>query len=311
MRQTSKIDQYLHAATRDNTRRSYQSAVTHFEVTWGGFLPATANSMAEYLVCYAESLAYNTLKQRSAALAQWHIEQGFPDPTKSTLVRKVLKGIRELHPYPTKQAKPLQLESLAQIVAHLDQEILHSPHMLRCYRDKALLLLGFWRGFRSEELCRLSVEGIDMTPDQGLTLFMSRSKGDRHSIGRSYYVPALTRLCPVSAYVDWVQTAQIKQGPVLRRINRWGQLGNNPLNPNSIIPLLRSLFKKAAIESPEEYSSHSLRRGFASWASANDWDLKSLMEYVGWKDPKSALKYIETTQQQAQFSPPGLPSNID
>ncbi len=82
---------------------------------------------------------------------------------------------------------------------------------------------------------------------------------------------------------------------------RCGQLANDALHPNSIILLLRTSFQKAAIESPDHYSSHSLRRGFASWASSNHWELKSLKEYVGWRDPKSALKYIETTQQQSKF----------
>jgi hypothetical protein len=36
-----------------------------------------------------------------------------------------------------------------------------------------------------------------------------------------------------------------------------------------------------------------MRRGFATWASANGWDIKSLMTYVGWKDVKSALRYVE------------------
>jgi hypothetical protein len=82
----SKIDQYVQAATRDNTRSSYQSAVRHFETEWSGFLPATADSVARYLVDHAEILAINTLKQRLAALAQWHIDQGFPDPTKAPVV---------------------------------------------------------------------------------------------------------------------------------------------------------------------------------------------------------------------------------
>ena len=43
----------------------------------------------------------------------------------------------------------------------------------------------------------------------------------------------------------------------------------------------------------DEFSSHSLRRGFAGWATANGWDLKTLMEYVGWKDVKSAMRYID------------------
>lgn len=103
----SNIDTYLHAATRANTRQSYQAAVRHFEVEWGGFLPATADAIARYLADHAESLAVNTLKQRLAALAQWHLDQGFPDPTKAPVVKKVLRGIRALHPAQEKQAKPL------------------------------------------------------------------------------------------------------------------------------------------------------------------------------------------------------------
>ena len=37
------LDRYLEAATRENTRRSYASALRHFEVEWGGHLPATSD----------------------------------------------------------------------------------------------------------------------------------------------------------------------------------------------------------------------------------------------------------------------------
>lgn len=79
--QPPSIDRYLAAATRTNTRRSYASGVRHFEVTWGGHLPATADSVARYLAAYAGTLSTNTLKQRLAALAQWHTAQGIVDPT--------------------------------------------------------------------------------------------------------------------------------------------------------------------------------------------------------------------------------------
>ncbi|MBO4969154.1 MAG: hypothetical protein J6D43_13965 [Pseudomonas sp.] len=94
----SELDRYLNAATRDNTRRSYRAAIEHFEVTWGGFLPATSDSVARYLVAHAGQLSINTLKLRLSAIAQWHNSQGFADPTKAPMVRKVFKGIRALHP---------------------------------------------------------------------------------------------------------------------------------------------------------------------------------------------------------------------
>lgn len=103
----NETDKYIQAAMRDNTRKSYRSAIEHFESTWGGYLPATADSIAQYLAHFAPTLAISTLRQRLAALAAWYNDQGFPDPTKAPHVKKALKGIAELHPLIEKQAKPL------------------------------------------------------------------------------------------------------------------------------------------------------------------------------------------------------------
>lgn len=42
----SLVDHYRNAAERANTRRSYASDIRHFEEEWGGFLPATIDSVA-------------------------------------------------------------------------------------------------------------------------------------------------------------------------------------------------------------------------------------------------------------------------
>ncbi|MBR7780227.1 hypothetical protein [Undibacterium rugosum] len=216
-----KLDQYVHAATRDNTRSSYQSAVRHFEVEWGGFLPATADSVARYLADHAESLSINTLRQRLAALAQWHIAQGFPDPTKAPIVRKVFRGIQALHPAQEKRAKPLQMEQLARVVHWLDQAS-ETPHLtgkradeLRHVRNKAILLLGFWRGFRGDELTRLQIEHVDVVSGEGMSCYFPQTKADRQFKGSSFKVPALSQLCPVSAYLDWIELASLQDAPSL------------------------------------------------------------------------------------------------
>lgn len=292
------VERYLQAGTRENTRRSYQSAVEHFEVTWGGFLPATGDSIVRYLVDYADTLSLSTMKQRLAALAQWHISQGFPDPTKTPTVRQVLKGIRTLHPAQAKQAAPLQLQHLEKAVQWLSQEAERAQEsgdlasLLRSRRDLALLLIGFWRGFRSDELCRLQVEHVQVEAGAGMTLFLPQSKGDRENLGTTHYTPALKRLCPIQAYLDWICVAGIARGAVFRRLDRWGHLNDKALHPGSLISLLRQILQRAGI-SAELYTSHSLRRGFATWAMANGWDLKALMTYVGWKDIKSAMRYID------------------
>ncbi|WP_047337028.1 site-specific integrase [Pseudomonas protegens] len=294
----SELDRYLQAATRDNTRRSYRAAIEHFEVQWGGFLPATAESVARYLAVYAGELSINTLRLRLSALAQWHSSQGFADPTKAPVVRQVFKGIRALHPVQEKQAQPLELQHLEQVVAWLDEEVASAAaedrhgDLLRARRDRALILLGFWRGFRSDELCRLQIEHVQAVAGAGISLYLPRSKSDRDNLGRTFHTPALLRLCPVQAYIEWINSAALVRGPVFRGIDRWGHLSEKGLHANSVIALLRQALERAGIAG-EHYTSHSLRRGFATWAHRSGWDLKSLMSYVGWKDMQSAMRYVE------------------
>jgi integrase len=295
----NKVDRYLQAGTRENTRRSYRAAVEHFEVTWGGFLPATGDGIVRYLAEYADQHAISTLKQRLAALAQWHITQGFPDPTKTPAVRQMIKGIRALHPAQEKQATPLLLQHLERAVQWLEQEAAQAAArqdlaaLLRSRRDMALVLIGFWRGFRGDELSRLQVEYTQAQAGVGITFYLPHSKGDRQHRGTTFRTPALKKLCPVQAYVNWITVAGIVQGPVFRKLDRWGHLAEDGLNANSLIPLLRRIFNRAGV-SGDLYTSHSLRRGFATWAAANGWDIKALMTYVGWKDMKSAIRYIDT-----------------
>jgi site-specific recombinase XerD len=303
----STVEIYARAATRENTQRSYRSALQHFEAEWGGLLPASPDTVARYLAEHAEMLSISTLQQRLAALADWHHAHGFPDPTKAQIVRKVMKGIRALHPAQQKQARPIQLEQVGQIAHWLDEAIAaaalagRKPEQLRYTRNRALLLLGFWRGFRGDELARLRVENVNAISGQGMTCFLSQSKGDRDSRGKTFKAPALRTLCPVEAYLAWVALAGIAEGPVFRAVDRWGNVGDVGLHINSLVPVLRTLFHSAGIALAHQYSVHSLRRGFANWATSNGWDLKTLMEYVGWQDAQSAMRYMDASDPFAKM----------
>jgi len=116
---------YLDAATSDNTRRAYRSAIRHFEA-WGGCLPTNRDSLIKYLVHFADLLNPRTLDARLTALAQWHQTQGFSDPTQDSTVRKTLKGIRRKHGKPKKKAVALRLEHIAIFHKRIEQST-HFP----------------------------------------------------------------------------------------------------------------------------------------------------------------------------------------
>ena len=214
-------------------------------------------------------------------------------------MRKVFRGIQALHPAREKQAKPLQLHQLEQVVQWLESSIdrarLKSERgtELRHVRNKALLLMGFWRGFRGDELTRLQVEHVTVLPGEGMICYFSQTKSDRRYQGSSFKTPTLSRLCPVEAFVEWINAAQLTSGAVFRAIDRWGHISDVGLHEDSLIPIFRSALSNAGVESADLYSGHSLRRGFANWATSNGWNIKTLMEYVGWKNVQSAMRYVE------------------
>ena len=94
---------YITAATSNNTRKAYRSDIRHFE-QWGGKLPASIDSIISYLQAYAETLNPRTLSRRLTALKQWHIYQGFPDPTQHPAIRKTLTGIMRIHGRPKEKS---------------------------------------------------------------------------------------------------------------------------------------------------------------------------------------------------------------
>lgn len=300
------IDDYLQAADRESTLRNYAACIRHFEQEWKGLLPATSDSVARYIAAYAPKHALSTLRQRLAALASWHAEHGFADPTRAPIVKKVLRGVRATHTTVQKQAKPLELEQLERVNQNLLDRQAQALERgdpvggLRYARDRSLLLMGFWRAFRSDELTRLQLEDVEVVAGKGLTCFLHRSKTDREFEGRTFHCPSLSRLCPVEAFQEWKHLSGRAAGPVYPAIDRWGHISDKSMQATSVIPLLRDMLEDAGLTEIAKFSSHSLRRGFAGWATASGWDLKDLMAYVGWKDVDSALRYLDRPNSALQ-----------
>lgn len=132
-------------------------------------------------------------------------------------------------------------------------------------------------------------------PGQGVRLCLPRSKGDRQAAGVFHTLPALSRLCGVAAVQDWWAIAGLVEGPLFRAIDRYGSLHPRALHPNSIIGVLRRAFVAAGVANADQFTSHSLRRGFAGWTATNGWDARALMEYVGWKDVQTAMRYVDSS----------------
>jgi integrase len=282
--------QYLEAATAENTRRAYRSAIGHFE-RWGGHLPAPANMVRTYLLAHAQTLNPRTLSLRLTALRHWHQLQGFPDPTASAQVRKTLQGITRVHGKPKRQAKAFRLEHLEAMI-----NLLSVLSTFKALRDQALLLVGFFGAFRRSELVAVKVEEVHWEPE-GIIIALPRSKTDSSGEGKFKALPMGEGiLCPVRALKHWLQTAKINSGPVFRRINRWEALLDTPLHPASVTLILKAVATQAGLNFVPELSSHSLRRSLATSAYRAGASFESIKRQGGWSHDGTVWEYIEAAQ---------------
>ena len=128
-------------------------------------------------------------------------------------------------------------------------------------RDKCLLYLGFCAALRRSELAQLKVEDIRIQSDQARAIItVTRAKTDQGATGRSLLIEKGTkRHCPIQALKEWLDAAEIKNGPVFRRVYKT-VVTDVGINGRTVANRIKHYCKKAGL--PEsQFAGHSLRRG--------------------------------------------------
>lgn len=290
--ESEALQNYLRAATSDNTRKAYRSSIRQFE-KWGGRLPTDQGTLIRYLLGKAETLNPRTLDLHLTAISQWHRYQGLRNPADEPLIRKTMEGIRRSHGQAKRKAKGLRLEHVAQIVEHLTG----LAESKKRARDLAIVLTGFFGAFRRSELVAIQIQDLVWEPE-GLIIRLPRSKTDQEASGLIRALPySVGNVCAGAAIKAWIDQAQLSEGPLFRPINRWDHVGGKALNPGAINDLLKMLGTACGFDFVTELSSHSFRRGFSTSAAREKIDFELIKKQGGWKSDATVWEYIEEGQQ--------------
>ena len=282
---------YIAAATSDNTRKAYRSDVKQYEQS-GGLLPATPETIVNYLQAYAPRLNARTLQRRIIALKHWHTYQGFPDPTIHPVVGKTITGITRIHGKPKKKSPALTPEGLQLMVKEL-----HNESTITALRDNAILQIGFFGALRRSEITNLRIEHLRWV-NEGIEIRLTSSKTDQTHEGQYVAIPhGNDLLCPVKALKNWLTESNIKDGAVFRRIRRKQSLGSEPLTPLSITYILKHRATKAHLPNAALLTPHSLRRGLATSAARANTNIRVIMQAGRWKQVNTVMEYIEANER--------------
>jgi integrase len=219
------------------------------------------------------------------AIAEAHKVAGLDSPTHTGIVRNTMKRIRRtLGTAPVQKPPAFTGDIRAMLEAAGDGAI--------GARDRALILLRFAGAFRRSELVGLNVEDC-VFGKEGLTVTLRRSKTDQDGAGRKIGIPygSNPETCAVRTIQPWMEQAGINAGPVLRSINRHGQVQPRRLSGIDVARMVKKLVERGGLDSAK-YAGHSLRAGHATSAAIAGASERSIMNQTGHRTVQMVRRYI-------------------
>ena len=286
------------------TLRAYRSDWQHF-LSWcehTGFqaLPAAPATIGAYLASLEQDFAPTTIQRRLAAIAKAHRFGGHPWDSGHRDLQGPLRGVLRRQKRPRKKAGALRLAHIQRLVATCGGDACG-------VRDRALLLIGFAAALRRSELVALRMVDLSET-DDGLALTVASSKTDQIGEGVTIGLPrgAHAATCPVYALRAWRALVRQTTGPVFRKVEARGQIGDRALHPDAVRQILhrRAVLAGFSDEEMQTLSPHGLRAGFITEAYYADVPEADIREHVRHRDPRTTQGYIRT-ERRLRHSPAG------
>ena len=238
------------------------------------FLPASAETLCAFAQFLSrEFKAPSSIKNYLVGVKWFHVLAGLDTKQFDHISLKLVqKGIARLKKHQPSQALPLTPEILEDIYLKLDMSQVNDASFW------TLLIFGFFMMARKSNLVPDSISKFDkgkhlccsdvLLSDNLVLVSLKWSKTNQFS-DRQHYIPLLamegSALCPVKAYKKLLALIPNSPEAPLFQMMKDGKF--LPLTYNVLQSRLKSLIS-ATGRAPEAYSSHSLRRGGATFAAA-------------------------------------------
>jgi integrase/recombinase XerD len=222
----------------------------------------------------------STVTRWLASLSTLHRIANTPDPTRDEDVKATRRAITRGRNTPEQKA-PLRWTDIHNALTTLGND-------LRDLRAKALIAVAYSTLARRAELTALRVEDItftaDLDRDGTVTL---KTKGGDHK--ERYLAPEARQ-----ALENWLTAADIKHGPIFRRLQSNGRTAARALTPAEVARTFKRIASLIALDSTRpiaRISAHSTRIGAAQDLTAAGAALPEIMIAGGWKSAQMPAHY--------------------
>ena len=289
-----------------NTQIAYKSDWEDFKDFCNKYkvssIPADYETVRNYLVYLSKGIKQdyklNTIKRRIASIAHFHTENNVPFDTRHSIIKNQMNVIKRSLKGKLEQTSPLLFEDLKKIIDVIDEEILKNPSRLINYRDKCIILIGWFGAFRRSELVNLKIENIEIN-NQGLSIKMDKSKTDQEgkleAKGIEKSDSPNSPYCPVNSYAKWLHLSSIRNGLIFRQIDTSNRIFHEDLSDKSISLIIKNWARKSLI-SDNKLSGHSFRAGYATELAKAGASETEIMKTTQHKSADMVRRYIRDAE---------------
>lgn len=93
----------------------------------------------------------------------------------------------------------------------------------------------------------------------------------------------------------WLDMAGITEGPLLRAVDRYGNIGEQRLSTKTVARVVKAAVERIGLDSGA-FGGHSLRAGFATEAAKNGVGELAIMRQTGHRSVTTLKKYVRHGQ---------------
>lgn len=260
---------------------------------------------------YAVGRRFGTVSRLEAAVANYFFQNGQPSFTRTFTHKQLMRRLARQDKRPTRKARALYGAALKKLLRSYDATTTCG------LRDLAIIIAGAIRALRAASIVQIHMEDVRFEVD-GVVIALRNEKtatgneplfaATPHSASHKFCMP-----CVFRRLIDLMDTLNLPDGPLFRHIDRWGHISAQPLTPKAVTLILREGLRRAGIDEPQSYSSHSLRHGVVAAAVEQSYSdreimlltmhrsLKGLRAYTTSRDPwREAPKRLTLDDARAE-----------
>jgi len=293
--------------TSENTKRAFNGDIVY----WQAWLSAigfnfntdriTANILKHFIIQHTEEMnpdvdkvlveqkyksklgthSLETVKRRIASLSVCLELDKLENPCRDKEIKLLLKRFTAMYGGNGRKKKAITKDILE------DMLLTCKGHLINV-RDKAILLFAFSSGGRRRcEVANANIYNLTETSEGDYLYNLCESKTNK--TGKDDYKPVKGKAA--KALRDWLIASGIKEGPIFRSVGKGGDI-RGALSGNDVRRIVKKRAKLAGYDE-NQFSAHSLRRGFVTEAARQGKPIGDIMKLTSHKSVSTAMKYYE------------------